>query len=116
MPDANTMTISTEMLIALFAVGAQVLAFVGAVLKGQAWAERQALRALSSERGREIVMRMVRDQIDLKFDTMATTLEGLTKTIEQMGAKIERRLDKLDTDMQGINVRVALLEQQKRKD
>lgn len=112
----ETSTISTELLIALAAIAAQAAAFVGAVLKGQAWAERQALRALSSERGREIVMRMVRDQLDLKFDTMAASLESLAKTIEQMGSKIERRLDKLDTDMQGINVRVTLLEQQKRKD
>lgn len=115
MPDTST-TISTELLIALAAIGAQAIAFVGAVLKGQQWAERQALRALASERGREIVMRMVRDHLDVKFDTMATNLEQLGKTIEQMGSKIERRLDKLDTDMQNINVRVTLLEQQKRKD
>lgn len=109
-------TISTELLVALAAIGAQAVAFVGAVLKGQQWAERQALRALSSERGREVVMRMVRDHLDIKFDTMAGTLEQLGKTIEQMGSKIERRLDKLDGDMQSINVRVTLLEQQKRKD
>ena len=54
-------TISTELMIALFTIGAQVLVFVGAVLKGQQWAEKQALRALASERGREVVMKMVRD-------------------------------------------------------
>lgn len=114
MPEVQT--VSTELLVGLFAIGAQLVAIVGGVLKGQQWAERQALRALSSERGREVVMKMVRDHLDIKFDTMATSLEQLGKTIEQMGSKIERRLDKLDTDMQNINVRVTLLEQQRRKD
>lgn len=112
MPDADSL--SMELLLALVAIVVQVFAFAGAVLKGQQWAESQALRALSSEKGRAIVMKMVRDHLDLQFDTVTKSLESLVKTVDQMGAKIERRLDKLDTDMQNINVRVTLLEQQKR--
>jgi len=108
--------ISTELLLAAIAIGGQAFALVTAILKGQRWVESIALRTLSSERGREAVMRMVRDHLDVKFDGMTTTLEGLGKTVEQMGAKIERRLDKLDGDMQSINVRVTLLEQRRRDD
>lgn len=107
-------SISTEMLVAMAALIAQGIAFVTAIVKGQQWVETLALKALSSERGRSAVMRMIRDHLDMKFDAMSTSLEGLSKTIDQMGTKIERRLDKLDSDMQSINVRVTLLEQKKK--
>ena len=100
---------------------AQLLAIVGvitwlvsvilAVIKGRQWIEETALAALKSEAGREAVMKMSRDHLDLKLDGISDKIGELSSRINTMGNKIERRLDKFDADMQAMNVRVTLLEQ-----
>lgn len=84
------------------------------ILKGQAYVEQAALRVMRSEDGRDAILRVNRDHIDVKLDALGKAMEGISQRIETMSGKLERRLDKLDGDMQTLNVRVTLLEKQEK--
>ena len=66
---------------------------------------------ITSGEGRDAVLKMSRDHLDGKLDSIADKVVELGTRIDSMSNKIERRLDKLDGDMQAMNVRVTLLEQ-----
>jgi hypothetical protein len=88
-----------------------------AALKGKAWIEDTALRTIKSAEGRAAVLEITNDRhasIDLKLDSMARALEMLATRLEgridQMGAKLEAKLDRLDRDTHSLDKRLAVLE------
>lgn len=102
---------SDAQLLAVVGVVTWLISMVAAMVKGRQWVEETALAALKSEAGREAVMKMSRDHLDVKLDGISEKIGELSARINTMSNKIERRLDKFDADMQAINVRVTLLEQ-----
>lgn len=108
MPSSDT---STALMIAMASGASWLVSLIFAVIKGRDWIERTALAALKSEAGRKAVMAMNRDHLDVKLDGITERIGALGSTINTMGNKLERRLDKLDADMQAMHVRVTLLEQ-----
>ena len=102
---------STALLIAMASGASWLISLIIAVIKGRDWIESTALAALKSEAGRAAVMKMNRDHIDVKLDAIVDRIGELGSRINGMSNKLERRLDKLDADMQAINVRVTVLEQ-----
>lgn len=102
---------SDAQLLALVGLLTWVMTLVVGVVKGRQWIEETALAALKSEAGREAIMKMNRDHLDVKLDAIADRMGELGSRIDTMSNKLERRLDKFDADMQAINVRVTLLEQ-----
>lgn len=108
MPSADS---STATIIALASGASWLVSLIFAVIKGRDWIEKTALAALKSEAGRKAVMGMSRDHLDLKLDGISERISSLGTTINTMSNKLERRLDKLDADMQAMHVRVSLLEQ-----
>ena len=102
--------ISFELAIAGLSVLTSFATLVSWFLKGQEYVEKATLKVLRSEDGRDAMLRVTRDHIDIKLDALGKAVEGLGNRIETMSTKLERRLDKLDTDMQTMNVRVTLLE------
>lgn len=106
-----TSTDSTALMIAMASGASWLISLIFAVIKGRDWIERTALAALKSESGRKAVMAMNKDHLDVKLDTITDRISALGTTINSMSNKLERRLDKLDADMQAMHVRVTLLEQ-----
>lgn len=104
---------SLAFLIAAASGASWLVSLIIAVVKGRDWVEATALAALKSEAGRDAIMRMNRDHLDVKLDAIAERVVELSGRIDGVGNKIERRLDKLDADMQAMHVRVTLLEQRK---
>ena len=102
---------STAMLIAVASGASWLISLIVAIIKGRDWIESTALAALKSEDGRLAVMKMNRDHLDGKLDSIVERIGELGSRINGMGNKLERRLDKLDADMQAINIRVTVLEQ-----
>lgn len=102
---------STALMIAMASGASWLISLIVAVIKGRDWIEKTALAALKSEAGRSAVMKMNRDHLDVKLDAIAERINELSGRINGVGNKIERRLDKLDADMQAMHVRVSLLEQ-----
>lgn len=102
--------ISTELIVAAVSVLTSLGTLVSWLLKGQEYVEKATIKVLRSEDGRDAVLRVTRDHIDLKLDGLSKSVEQVGHRIETMSTKIERRLDKLDTEMQTMNVRVTLLE------
>lgn len=107
---------STALLIALASGASWLISLIVAVIKGRDWIESTALAALKSEAGRSAVMKMNRDHIDVKLDGISDRISELGTRINGMSNKLERRLDKLDADMQAINIRVTVLEQRESAD
>lgn len=103
-------TVSVEMLVAGFGVLTSLATLVSWFLKGQEYVEKATIKVLRSEDGRDAILRVTRDHIDVKLDALNKAVEGVGQRIEQMSGKLERRLDKLDSDVQTMNVRVTLLE------
>lgn len=97
----------------LIVVGILVWIISGAValLRARAWATELILEVIASGEGRKAVLEMSRDHLDAKLDSIATKVGDLGGRIDTMSNKLERRLDKLDGDMQAMHVRVTLLEQ-----
>ncbi len=108
MPSTDT---STALLIAVASGVSWMVSIVVAFVKGQEWIERKALAVLKSEAGRKAILGMNRDYLDIKLDGIVERITELGTRINTMGNKLERRLDKLDADMQAMHVRVSLLEQ-----
>ena len=102
---------SLATMIALASGASWLLTLIVAVIKGRDWIESTALAALKSEAGRSAVMKMNRDHLDVKLDAISERIGELGTRINGMSNKLERRLDKLDADMQAINIRVTVLEQ-----
>jgi len=107
---------STALLIAMASGASWLISMTIAIIKGRDWIERTALAALKSEAGRTAIMKMNRDHLDVKLDNIAERINELSGRINGMGNKLERRLDKLDADMQAMHVRVTLLEQRQAHD
>lgn len=101
---------SPALLIAAFSVATSAATLLSWFLKGQEYVEKATIKVLRSEDGREAILRVTRDHIDVKLDALNKSVEGVGQRIETMSGKLERRLDKLDSDMQTMNVRVTLLE------
>ena len=99
-----------ELLVGAAGVVTSLLTLLSWILKGQDYVEKATLKVLRSEDGRDAMLRVVRDHIDVKLDALGKSLEDVARRIETMSTKLERRLDKLDQDMQTMNVRVTLLE------
>lgn len=97
----------------LVVVGVLIWVVSGAValLRARAWATELVLEVITSGAGRNAVLEMSRDHLDAKLDSIASKVGELGGRIDTMSNKIERRLDKLDGDMQAMHVRVTLLEQ-----
>lgn len=83
----------------------------GVLLKARSWATELILEVITSGAGRNAVLQMSRDHLDAKLDSIASKVGELGGRIDTMSNKLERRLDKLDGDMQAMHVRVTLLEQ-----
>lgn len=107
---------SLAFLIAAASGASWLISLIVAVVKGRDWVESTALAALKSEAGRSAVMRMNRDHLDVKLDGISERIGELGSRINGMSNKLERRLDKLDADMQAMHVRVTLLEQRQHTD
>lgn len=107
---------STALLIALGTGISWVISMVVAFIKGQEWIEKKALAVLKSEAGRKAILGMNRDYLEIKFDGVVERIAELGSRINSMSNKLERRLDKLDADMQAVNVRVTVLEQRQPRD
>lgn len=80
------------------------------ILKGQDYVEAVTLRAMRSEDGRDAILRVTKDHIDAKLDALSKAVETVGRRVEDVGSKLERRLDKHDSEAQTMNVRVTLLE------
>lgn len=102
--------VSIELIVAAVSVLTSLGTLISWFLKGQEYVEKATLKVLRSEDGRDAMLRVTRDHIDIKLDALGKALEGVGQRIETMSTKLERRLDKLDQDMQTMNVRVTLLE------
>jgi len=88
-----------------------VVSGAGTLLRARAWATELVLEVITSGAGRNAVLQMSRDHLDAKLDSIASKVGELGGRIDTMSNKLERRLDKLDGDMQAMHVRVTLLEQ-----
>ena len=97
----------------LVIVGVLIWVGTGAVMlfRARQWATELVLEVINSGAGRDAVLKMSRDHLDGKLDSIAERVGELGSRIDTMSNKLERRLDKLDGDMQAMNVRVTLLEQ-----
>lgn len=102
--------LSLEMMVAGLSVLTSLATVISWFLKGQDYVEKATLKVLRSEDGRDAMLRVTRDHIDIKLDALGKSVENVGQRIDTMSTKLERRLDKLDTDMQTMNVRVTLLE------
>lgn len=102
--------ISTELIVGAFGVLTSLATLIGWIFKGQEYVERATIKVLRSEDGRDAILKVTKDHIDAKLDALNKAVEGVGRRVEEMSGKLERRLDKLDSDMQTMNVRVTLLE------
>ncbi len=103
---------------AVFTALGWLIGIAAYVLKGKAWIEDTALRTLKSAEGRAAVLDIVTDHNDRieeklaalskSIDQLGSRLEG---RIDQMSAKLEGRLDRLDRDAHDLDVRMALVEE-----
>lgn len=88
-----------------------------AVVRGKDWLEAIALRVLKSAEGRAAVLEITSDQheqIDDRLEKLTKAVEvmgaRLEGRIEQMGNKIDSRLDRLDTDSRNLDKRLFVVE------
>ncbi len=120
--------ITPDLLFAVIGTLSSIATFSVWLMRGQSWAERLMLGVMKSDYGRkaiekvamdslqgaagqEAVRRASREHLELKMDNLAYRITELASRIDTMGTKLEKRLDKLDDDMQNLHVRVSLLEQ-----
>lgn len=102
----------------VFGVLAWLVTIVVAVLRGREMVAKMALAAIGSLEGRAVVLAITSDKhgrIEEKLDTLVRTLDGMALRLEgridQMTAKIETQLTRLDADTREMEVRLAVLEQ-----
>ena len=120
--------VTPDLLFAIIGTLSSIATFSVWLMRGQSWAERLMLGVMKSDYGRkaiekvamdslqgaagqEAVRRASREHLELKMDNLAYRITELASRIDTMGTKLEKRLDKLDDDMQNLHVRVSLLEQ-----
>lgn len=86
---------------------------VVAVLKARDWVEGVALAALKSGAGRAVIAEATQDKysrVEDKLDTLARRLEEVVARIDGLSRKVEERMDRLDREVNGMAIRVAVLE------